>query len=164
MWVLALLPFFLQAIFITVDEFYFHIKRGLPLWERIGHPLDTLSVIVCMAYVLLMPFNDFHLKIYIVLALISTLLVTKDEFVHKHHCSALENWLHALLFTVHPVTLIMVALIWGSGTSFTWSSWLHQMHSPRLFLFIQTSLMSLFFLYQIFFWNIIWRKKEVVKY
>jgi len=26
-----------------VDEFYFHRRRGLPRWERLAHPLDTMT-------------------------------------------------------------------------------------------------------------------------
>src|SRR5262245_55944652 len=112
MWLLITIPFIIQLVVIGVDEVYFHLKRGLPRWERIGHPLDTLSVLFCFLFVLYIPFSSFALKSYIALAVFSCLFVTKDEFVHKHHCPASENWLHALLFLNHPVVLSALGLIW----------------------------------------------------
>ena len=103
---LAVLPFALQAVGMVFDEGYFHIRRGLPRWERIGHPIDTGSVLICMAFVLFVPFSATALAVYIALASFSSILVTKDEFVHKEHCPATENWLHAVLFTLHPVALL----------------------------------------------------------
>ncbi|MBU6446621.1 MAG: hypothetical protein KGQ49_04415, partial [Verrucomicrobia bacterium] len=82
MWILSLFPFALQAICMLFDESYFHIRRGLPLWERIGHPIDTLSVLICMGFVLWVPFSKETLIVYILLAAFSSILVTKDEFVH----------------------------------------------------------------------------------
>ena len=115
MWVLSLLPFALQALAIAFDEGYFHVRRGLPKWERIGHPIDTLSVLLCMGFVLFVPFSSHALIYYCLLASFSTILVTTDEFVHKHHCPASENWIHAILFTLHPITLISAAFIGPSA-------------------------------------------------
>ena len=86
MWIYALIPFGLQALVIACDEWIFHHKRGLPKWERIGHPLDTLSLLICSILPLWLPFNSFNLKLYIALSAVSCLMVTKDEFVHKEHC------------------------------------------------------------------------------
>ena len=83
-----LVPFFLQILIISFDEFYFHVRRGLPKWERLGHPLDTLTVLACFCFVLFVPYSPFSLKVYIALALFSCIFVTKDEFVHKEHCPA----------------------------------------------------------------------------
>jgi hypothetical protein len=38
------IPFALQMCCMAVDEVHFHRQRGLPRWERLGHPLDTLTV------------------------------------------------------------------------------------------------------------------------
>jgi hypothetical protein len=97
MWLLALIPFCLQALAIGIDEAYFHYRRGLPKWERIGHPLDTLSLLLCLVMTLWAPFDGENLNIYIGLCVFSCLMVTKDEFIHKEHCPGAENWLHALL-------------------------------------------------------------------
>ena len=71
MWWTALIPFVLQAIVIACDEGFFHIKRGLPKWERLGHPLDTLTVLICMGYVIWVPFSPATLIGYILLAVFS---------------------------------------------------------------------------------------------
>jgi hypothetical protein len=102
---LALIPFIIQGIVIVLDEYVYHLKRGLPKWERIGHPLDTLSVIACFAFVLFVPYESSLIKYYVMIAIFSCLLITKDEFVHKHHCPAAEQWLHAILFVNHSVLL-----------------------------------------------------------
>ena len=44
---LLLAPMIIQGLFMFVDEFYYHHKRGLPRWERMGHPADTISVLIC---------------------------------------------------------------------------------------------------------------------
>ncbi|MES2273540.1 MAG: hypothetical protein V4487_05075 [Chlamydiota bacterium] len=168
MWFLSLLPFGLQALAIAIDEGYFHYRRGLPKWERIGHPLDTLSVLVCMGYVLFVPFSRETLILYLCLATFSTLLVTKDEFVHKDHCPASENWLHAILFTLHPITLGCAGFIWPvvQGVEVTpWiAHWLNEPAPLKFFLQVQFCSMTLFMFYQIIFWNIVWRNKPVIKY
>lgn len=167
MWYLGLIPFALQALCMVFDEGYFHIRRGLPLWERIGHPLDTLSVLVCMGFVLFVPFSKTTLIVYIVLASFSSLLVTKDEFVHKHHCPASENWLHAVLFTLHPITLTCAGFMWpvvqGAEVSNWIAKWLDQPDKLHLFLQMQLGTMFLFFLYQIVFWNFVWKNKPALK-
>lgn len=168
MWVYALIPFCLQAVAIMIDEVYFHWKRGLPKWERIGHPIDTLSLLVCMFFVVFVPFSASALNVYCVLAVISCLMVTKDEFVHKHHCPASENWLHALLFLLHPITLTMAGLIWpisqGVEVPVWLSAWLDAPAALLFFLYMQTAVMFLFFLYQVIFWNFVWKNSPVHKH
>lgn len=165
-WWTALIPFVFQAIAIGLDEGVFHIRRGLPKWERIGHPLDTLTVLFCMAYVLWVPFSSGALIGYIAAAAFSTLFVTKDEFVHKEHCPASEQWLHAVLFTLHPLTLISAAFIWPVVQNMEVSPWiahwLTEKDALRQFLLTQFIAMSFFFVYQIVFWNLIW--KEPIKH
>ncbi len=146
------------------DEGYFHIRRGLPKWERIGHPIDTLSVLLCMGFVLFVPFSAKALWIYCALSILSTLLVTKDEFVHKHHCPAAENWLHAFLFTLHPITLISAGFIWpivqGCEVSPWIARWLSAPEPLALFLKLQFGTMSFFLVYQIAYWNFLWEVKR----
>lgn len=143
---ILMLPFFIQFIVISIDEYFFHLRRGLPKWERVGHPLDTLSVIICLLFVLFIPYSTFALKWFAGLGLISCLLVTKDEFVHKHHCPAAEQWLHALLFLNHPILLACMGLMWRKGSFST-------------FLVAQTALATLFFFYQVIYWNFVWKSK-----
>lgn len=168
MWLFALIPFVLQAICIFIDEAYFHYKRGLPKWEKIGHPIDTFSVIICLSWIIFMPFSPNALKVYVGLAIFSCLLVTKDEFVHKHHCPASENWLHALLFILHPITLAVSGLIWlalhGSSLPSWLSYFLDNPHALQQFIYGQLAAMTAFFIYQIVFWNWIWKEKKVLKF
>ena len=145
-----LTPFFLQGLAMMVDEFHFHKKRGLPLWERLGHPLDTLTVFVCLLLPSTLSPSPSHLKTYFALSAFSCLFVTKDEFVHGEICTAGENWLHAILFLLHPISLIAAAMLWKSG---------ERIH----FLQIQTALIGAFMLYQITYWNFLWKSKSTPK-
>ena len=158
------LPFIIQFIVIGIDEGYFHLKRGLPRWERIGHPIDTFSVFACMLFVLLVPFSAYSFKYYIALAIGSCLLVTKDEFVHKHHCPASENWLHALLFLNHPIVLTALGLIWfaasENGSAHWLTRWLDHPKELHNFLVVQAGSVLIFMLYQIVYWNFIWKEKS----
>lgn len=166
MWIYATLPFLFQALAIGIDEAYFHYRRGLPKWERLGHPLDTLSFLICLQMPLWLPFNNQTLAIYSLFALLSCIMITKDEFVHKEYCSGAENWLHACLFILHPLTLITTGVIW-SMQKMASSSWvLHWLDEPiylHRFLFVQTIAIGLFFFYQLIFWNVIWKDRPVIK-
>lgn len=147
---LLTLPFLVQGVIITLDEFIFHVRRDLPKWERIGHPLDTLTVLLCIGFALIAPYSALMLKVYIGMALFSCLFVTKDEFVHKHHCPASEQWLHAILFLNHPVLLTALGMIWAHPTPFL-----------ILFLKIQAGLVTLFGLYQVIYWNFYHGRKHI---
>lgn len=157
-----LTPFIVQMLVIGIDEFYFHLRRGLPKWERWGHPLDTLTVLVCFVVVLYAPFTPFMLKVYIALAVFSCVFVTKDEFVHKDCCPASEQWLHAVLFINHPVVLTSAGLLWpiiDAKRSPTWLSGLFP-HAEllRFILLGQTVCIALFLLYQTVYWNFLYGK------
>lgn len=141
------IPFFIQLIVMSWDEYYFHIKRGLPLWERIGHHIDTLSVLACLVFAYYVPYSSMMLKWYVALAIFSCLMVTKDEFIHKHHCPAAEQWLHALLFLNHPILLTCVGYMWKKPTFLL-----------SLFLGLQVIMTILFFIYQVIYWNV-WKRK-----
>jgi hypothetical protein len=160
---LILLPFIIQILVIMIDEFYFHIRRGLPKWERLGHPLDTLTVLACFTFILFVPYSTFTLKIYIGLAIFSCIFVTKDEFVHKECCPASEQWLHALLFLNHPVVLTAAGLIWPTSTGAEGPAWLRGLvpflDQIHLFLIVQTASIALFLIYQLVYWNVIWKDK-----
>lgn len=132
--------FLLQGSLMAVDEFYFHHKRGLKKWERIGHPLDTLTVIACYLFVLLVPYETQAMPIYVSLVIFSSLFITKDEFVHAQECSPTEHWLHAMLFVIHPIVLGVVGWLWIQG-------------SDRPLLWIQLGITSAFLLYQTVYWS-----------
>jgi hypothetical protein len=139
------LPFILQGILMGIDE-NIHEKRGLGLWERLGHPLDTLTVCVPMSYIALNDFTDSSLTVFIILAIFSCLFITKDEFVHSKECSAFENWLHAVLFVLHPIIFLCAGIIWKSVPD-----------SP--FLMIQPILIGVFMIYQLIRWSFPWKQR-----
>jgi len=129
---LYMLPLVVQGLAMLVDEAWFHRRRELPRWERIGHPLDTLTIIACLGWLL----AGGPLAGYVVLAIGSTLFVTKDEPVHARLCSGGEQWLHALLFALHPVVL----------AAFT--------QLPPSLLFGELIVVAGFFVYQLVYWNV----------
>jgi hypothetical protein len=111
-----LLPALLQMLVMSIDELHFHRRRGLPLWERIGHPLDTLTAVACYSWLALVPPSAPHaLGTYIALSAFSCLFITKDEFVHARSCDAKETFLHALLFVLHPIVFLAFGAIWQLG-------------------------------------------------
>lgn len=164
MWLLTLLPFALQAIAIGFDEIWFHRRRGLPRWERIGHPLDTFSMLLCLGYVFFVPYSKGAILPYALLAIGSSLMVTKDEFVHNKHCPPSEQWLHALLFLLHPTTLISAAIIWPASQGLETTPWLSfllkKKEALHLFLIGQSVGMTLFMTYQIVYWNFLWIPRD----
>lgn len=143
---LLLIPVVIQGVIMLVDEFYFHQQRGLGLWERRGHPIDTFSVFVCYLFLVLKEPSDFNLKLYTGLCLLSCLLITKDEFVHTGQCTSMENWLHSLLFVLHPITLLAAGVIW------------HQRNN-LWFLNIQLVVLFIFMFYQFFYWRFFAKNK-----
>jgi len=140
----CLVPVVLQAIAMIVDEGYFHRRRGLPRWERIGHPLDTLTIAICLGWLVAMPRSSSHaLPVYIALAIASTLFVTKDEPIHARLCGAGEHWLHAVLFVLHPIVLAAFAWLWWIGA--------------QTILVVQLTLTLAFITYQLVYW---WNRTE----
>ncbi len=140
------LPLLLQGFIIAIDEFYFHYHRGLPPWERIGHPLDSLSLLCCYLFVLLAQATETNILIYAALSCLSCIFVTKDEFVHTGLCSKGENWLHALLFILHPICLYSIYRFWIKAEF-------------QNLLLIQTVLIFSFMIYQFVFWQFF--KREI---
>lgn len=140
------------------DELYFHRARGLGPWERVGHPIDTLSVVACLGWVLVLRPNRVAAVSYVVMAIVSCLLITKDEWVHARRCGPGEHWVHALLFLVHPVMLGAVGVIWPalharSAAALPWIA------GDRLLFFVvaaQFALTAAFFAYQVAYWNLPW--------
>ena len=156
-------PFLAQMLCMTVDEFWFHRKRGLPRWERIGHPLDTLTVVICMAWILCIQPNRWTVLAYVAMAVFSSIFVTKDEPVHKRHCPAAEHWLHAVLFLLHPIVLANAALLWpavqnSAPPALLWA--VRYSGFERPFITCACAAMIGFAIYQFVFWNLLWHPKE----
>lgn len=146
--VYAVLAFFAQSVIIALDEWLCHARRRLPLWELIGHPLDTLFLIAFFTAMAGLPSDGETARgLVLVLALLSCLIITKDEWVHTELSTGFENWLHALLFLIHPVVAGLYFLLW-----------LHP--EPASAALLRTSLLmtSLFFVYQCVTGWLRWRK------
>lgn len=135
-----MIPFIIQGLLMFVDEFYFHEKRGLPKWERWGHPMDSLTVLLPYLVLLTSPFTEQSLWVYIGLCLFSCVFITKDEFIHQVECKPWEHWLHACLFVLHPITFGAAGFIWWQDSS-------------SVLLKIQPVIISVFMLYQLFRWS-----------
>jgi hypothetical protein len=156
------LPFVLLMLFTAVDEFWFHWRRGLPRWERIGHPFDTLTVVLCLAWILCMPPGHRTAAVFCALSVLSCVFVTKDEPVHKRYCSAGEMWLHAIMFMLHPLMLASAGLLW-SAHSGLFPGIIQPSGFERPFLIIACSLMLAFGIYQSVFWNLLWHPKKATR-
>lgn len=137
---LLLAPLVLQAVASFVDERHFHVRRGLPRWERIGHPLDTLTVAVAYAFAVLAEPGRTSLVVYALLAFASCLFVTKDEPVHRKECTPGEQWLHAVLFVLHPIVFLCYGLLWLRGQQTFMEVWL--------------AVTVAYGLYQALYWNV----------
>ncbi len=153
-----LIPFTLQMVTMTVDEFRYHRRRALPRWERFGHPLDTLTVLLCLAWLLLAAPSRAATAVYAGLCLLSCLSVIKDEGVHQRCCTAGEHAVHAVLFILHPLVLLCAGLLWplmyGPAGALPWLR--HEGYEKSLLLGY-TILTLLFGLYQLIYWNVIWQ-------
>jgi len=137
-----LAPLLLQGLFMTVDEFYCHRRRPLRKWERIGHPVDTFFFSLCFVFLWFATPSENALWIYGGLAVVSCLLITKDEWQHLELCSGFENWLHAILFILHPVVLIWSGYLWWTGNP-----------AAPFVLAVTLAVTILFFIYQTVYWN-----------
>lgn len=135
---IEILPFALQGVVMGVDEFYCHQRRSLRRWERIGHPLDTCTFLIALGAL----FVSDRVWVFTVLAVFSCLFITKDEWEHRELSAAFENWLHAVLFVLHPVVL-------------GWAGYLRFSGSAAFLPAVGTAfaLASGFLVYQIVYWN-----------
>lgn len=154
---LLIFPFIIQAGATFFDEFYFHHKRGLPLWEKLGHPLDTLTVLACYYYITTHDFNLTNLGIYVSLAIFSCLFITKDEFVHHENSGATEQWLHSILFVIHPIVLSSLGFYWFNNNSSDFIS-TKELVIFKSFIRGQLILTIIFLTYQILYWSVPWKK------
>lgn len=138
------LPFIIQSILMGYDE-VLHNKRGLGVWERLGHPLDTLTVFVPLSMIALNNYTESRLTIYIILAVFSCLFITKDEFVHHRECSSVETWIHSVLFVLHPMIFLSSGILWKNDPD-------------NLFLSLQPMMVGVFMMYQILRWSFLWKQ------
>ncbi len=105
----------LQAALMIVDERVFHRARTLGEWESWGHVADSAVFAAALAPAALLAPTRGAALLYAALAAASTVLVTKDEWIHARECGGTEQWLHALLFVLHPCVLLAVGALWARG-------------------------------------------------
>jgi hypothetical protein len=152
MWIAAALFFVFHSLGMFIDEVWFHRRRNLANWERWGHPLDTLTVLICYLLALTLHRSHGNLWVYIGALIFSTIFITKDEWVHARVCPGSEMWLHACLFTLHPILLGFAgAYMLELGAGAAGAAWF----GP--FLMGQTTITGLFLLYQLLYWNGPWK-------
>jgi hypothetical protein len=156
-----IIPFVLQMLCMVADEFYFHSQRTLPRWERLGHPVDTLTVLLCWGVVLFVEPTPLAIALYAALSVFSCLFVTKDEWVHTTFCRAGEHWLHALLFLLHPLTFLSAGFVWRAirspGAPAPAFGWIQYEGFERTFFAVNAAVTLLFGLYQLIYWNLLWK-------
>jgi hypothetical protein len=142
-----LVPFGLQALVLFLDEFYFHHRRGLPRWEVIGHPLDTLTALIPLGIAFFYDWTPQLSDFFIGLSFFSCLFVVKDELIHKDICPTMEMVLHGLLFVLHPILFLLIYLLWQDKGGTVLSVPNQQVIGFQLFF------VGVFFFYQIFYWG-----------
>ena len=154
---LLLLPLVARSFASLVDEFYFHFARGLPRWEHLGHPLDTFSVLAPILWQGFSLPSQRNPTVYIVAAAFSCVFVIKDEFVHTDVCAPAQH-VHAVLCIVHPLAFAGLVLLWplyhapaGAIVGF------EQFRGLESALPIQSSILTLYMIYQAVYWNLIWK-------
>lgn len=154
---LLMIPVALQGLAFAADELIFHRRRGLPKWERLGHPMDTLSIMVPLIFAFSSHYSVARLSVFAALGLASCLFVTKDEFVHAALCDPKEQWLHSVLFVLHPLLFVSIGILWYleySGIPVTPGG------DFKMFLTGQLAFMASVFTYQILYWSVLWPRKQ----
>lgn len=152
-----------HSILMIFDEFFFHRKRILPKWERIGHPIDTVFILLCFLVVICLPMTKLSIILYFSLSVLSCFIIVKDESIHLKYCGKYEQYLHALLFILHPILLIILFFSWSSFTKSYFSD-MDYFNSPLLknIIYFQFISATLFLSYQILFWNFFFKDIEYV--
>lgn len=112
----------LGLVFFLIDE-PLHCKRGLNRWEKISHPVDALcsAITFAIGYFACIYKTSLLFWSFCLTALITIIMSFKDEFVHKEHCSAQENLVHAAMFSLNAAALCfgsVVVLVEGSAWVF----------------------------------------------
>jgi hypothetical protein len=159
MWPILVLPVAVQALAMAIDEGIFHRRRRLGRWERVGHPLDTLTVLACYAWLFLVPPSAHAVLVYVALAIFSCAFVTKDESIHARVCTAGEHWIHAVLFMLHPIVLASIAVLWPSAHPLRAAapSWLGSDDRASFALGTCAAITATFGLFQAVYWNVPWQ-------
>lgn len=148
---LWLLPFSLQSLAMGLDEGWFHPRRTVPRQEWLGHALDTAVFLLCLDCPLLLAPTAPHLGQYAVVAVLSSLLVTKDELGPHLACTGGEHWVHAVLFLLHPLVLLATACLWFAPRLLQAGFPMPSATAARDLLGAQALLVGAFLLFQLLF-------------
>jgi len=99
------------------------------------------------------------------LATFSCLFVTKDEGVHLSHCRMAEQRLHAVLFTLHPLVLASVGLLWPAahGIPNSCPPWIRYAGNERTLLVTLCAVVFAFGTLQFVYWNLLWRPPKTIR-
>ncbi|HEY7544568.1 MAG TPA: hypothetical protein VID27_06790, partial [Blastocatellia bacterium] len=116
---------------------------------------------LCWSVILVTEPTPTSIAVYTGLSIFSCLFVTKDEWMHAKFCRAGEHWLHAMLFILHPLSFLSAGLMWGAINSTRTNSqpfgWIRYEGFERTFLIVNATLTLFFGLYQLIYWNMIWK-------
>lgn len=141
----------LHGILFRIDEFKFHRKRGVQKVELINALFDGFLFLSALAIPLFADFSYWAEKIYIALAIVSCLSISKNEFFYKG-LEFGERVTHSLLYVLHPV--ILFAYYDGWKVNYFdkhYYVWLVQL----LYVFLGFQAVA----YQIIYWNYIYDPK-----
>ena len=154
------IPIILQFLIVGFDEVYYHNKRALQRPEQLGHALDTLTVLLPFALILLVPPSASAVLVYTVLSIFSCLFITKDELGYHNLCEAGERWLHAMAFTLHPLVFVVAGLLWPamhlSASANRMAELIHYRGDEVYFIAGNAALLLLFGIYEVIPRDIIW--------
>lgn len=107
----------IQGMLLVYDDLVLHQRRGLPRWERIGHPIDAFCFSLPIGLAAWKG-SETSSTLYGGLSLLSCVIILKDEWIHVGRINALEATLHAALFVLHPVTLYLAWELAKTGQTF----------------------------------------------
>jgi hypothetical protein len=150
-WAAAAAPWWLLSLGMLVDELRYHRARGLPVWERVGHPVDTAVMLSCLALTFVSAPTRRALLAFAALSFLSMALITKDEGVHLRACTPGEARLHAALFMLHPLALLSTLAAWAAPEALAAAG--ADAARLRLALAAQLGVGAAFWLYQVLYWN-----------
>lgn len=101
-----------QGTLSLLDEALFHRWRVLGRTESWSHVFDTGFFALTISMPAFLTPTKTRLALFVLGALISSVGITKDNWIHERECSPGEQWIHSLLFVLHPLVLATLAWLW----------------------------------------------------
>lgn len=105
----------IQTVLMLIDEAYYHQRRGLSRLEQWGHVADALIFATALAIPGFFSPTTTTIFWYAAAVIVSSLVITKDEWIHTRACEGGEHWVHAVLFVIHAPILIGIGWLWYQG-------------------------------------------------